>query len=296
MASALRGRKPKAVQKRLKALFFGTAGVGKTTAAIQMPRPYLIDTEGGAENDGYVKLLEAKGGSYMGPKDGATDLDEIIKEATTLLSVAHPYKTLIIDPLTVPYNDELDKSAKMLATREDPLGTAFSRHKGPADRKLKHLLNLLLRLDMNVVITSHAKGEWKNGQPTGTDTFDCYGKLDYLFDLVFLIQKRGNDRVGIVRKTRMETFPEGDIFPFSYDEIAGRYGREILERDARPEELASAEQLQTLTAMLADRIDGEKLQDKWLEKAQADSLSELPAEVAGKCIDFLQQKPQLATA
>lgn len=290
----LRGRKPTAVQKRLKALFFGTAGVGKTTAAIQMPRPYLIDTEGGAENDGYVAMLEEKGGAYMGPKDGATDLDEIIKEATTLLSVAHPYKTLIIDPLTVPYNDELDKSAKMLATKEDPLGTAFSRHKGPADRKLKHLLNLLLRLDMNVLITSHAKGEWKNGQPTGTDTFDCYGKLDYLFDLVFLIQKRGTERVGVVRKTRVAGFPEGDVFPFSYDELATRYGREILERDAKPEDLASPEQVQTLAAMLADRVDGDKLKEKWLEKAGADALGELPADVAAKCIDWMRNGSPVA--
>jgi GTPase SAR1 family protein len=41
---ALRAKKPEAVEKRLKALFYGSAGVGKTTAAIQFPRPYLIDT------------------------------------------------------------------------------------------------------------------------------------------------------------------------------------------------------------------------------------------------------------
>lgn len=289
----LRGKKPTAVKKRLKALFYGTAGVGKTTAAIQFPRPYLIDTEKGATNDQYVAMLSSKGGAYMGPEDGATDLDEIIKEVTALLSTPHTYRTLIIDPLTVPYNDELDKSAKMLATKEDPLGTAFSRHKGPADRKLKHLLNLMLRLDMNVLLTSHAKGEWKNGQPTGTDTFDCYGKLEYLFDLTFLIQKRGTERVGIVRKTRLQEFPEGEAIPFSYDEIANRYGRDILERDATPEELATPEQVSILTSMLNERIDGEKLKEKWLEKAQADALGELPREAAAKCIDFLKT-PQVA--
>jgi hypothetical protein len=46
---ALRGSIPKPEDKRLKAMFFGAAGVGKTTAAIQFPAPYLIDTERGAE-------------------------------------------------------------------------------------------------------------------------------------------------------------------------------------------------------------------------------------------------------
>jgi hypothetical protein len=128
---------------------------------------------------------------------------------------------------------ELDKEAKRLANKDDPSGTAFGRNKQVPDRKVKHLLNLLLRLDMNVIITSHAKGEWKNGAPTGTDTFDCYARLDYLFDLVFQIQKRGKDRVGIVRKTRCIGFEEGEVFPFSYEEIADKYGREVLERKPR---------------------------------------------------------------
>jgi GTPase SAR1 family protein len=56
----LRAKKPTTIQKRFKALFYGAAGAGKTTAAIQFPRPYLIDTERGCENDSYTKLLENK--------------------------------------------------------------------------------------------------------------------------------------------------------------------------------------------------------------------------------------------
>ena len=37
----LRGKKPETIEKRLKALFYGPAGVGKTTCAIQFPKPYL---------------------------------------------------------------------------------------------------------------------------------------------------------------------------------------------------------------------------------------------------------------
>jgi hypothetical protein len=239
-----RGVKPKAVEKRLKALFFGAAGVGKTTAAIQFPRPYLIDTEKGAENDQYVEILDKRGGAVF----QTSDFDELLKEVTSLLTEKHEYRTLIIDPLTVVYNELLDKSAKSLATREDPTGTAFSRHKGPADRKLKHLLNLLLRLDMNVIITSHAKGEWKNGQPTGHGHVRLLRKLDYLFDLVFSSRSGAASASASSSKTRCKGFPEGETFPFSYDQIAEMYGREVLERVAKAERLATPSRSRTSTA------------------------------------------------
>lgn len=282
---ALRGKKPEAMEKRLKALFYGAAGVGKTTAAIQFPRPYLIDTERGAENTQYVKLLNDAGGAYF----FTTSADELIAEVTSLISEKHEYRTVIIDPLTVVYNDLLDKAAA-------EVGTDFGKHKGPADRKIKHLLTLLLRLDMNVIITSHAKPKWvRTKDAKGKDTvveegstFDCYGRLDYLFDLVFEVTKRGKERVGIVRKTRIETFPEGEVFPFCYGEIAERYGRTILERGAVPVALATVEQVAELTALLETRKDGPALAEAWLEKAGAERLSELPADAAVKCIAYLK--------
>lgn len=286
----LRGVQPKAVAKRLKALFYGPAGAGKTTAAIQFPKPYLIDTERGAENDQYVKLLNAAGGAYF----FTTDFDEMVKEVTALLSEKHDFRTLIIDPLTVPYNDLLDRSAQSLATPDDPTGTAFSRHKNLADRKLKRLLNLLLRLDMNVIITSHQKAKWSKvgGELKEIgNTFDCYAKLDYLFDLVFEIEPRGKDsRVGIVRKTRLEGFPEGDVFPFNYSAIAERYGRDVLERMAEAQQLATPEQVKSLERL----VDLLKIEDdtveKWLAKAQASSFEEMPAAAAQKCIEWCEAR------
>lgn len=280
---ALRGIKPTAMAKRLKCLFYGPAGAGKTTAAIQFPRPYLIDCERGAENDQYVKLLEASGGAVF----QTTDFDDMLREIVSLLTERHEFRTVIIDPLTVVYNDLCDKAAKSLVSREDPEGTSFGRHKAKADRQLKHMLNLLLRLDMNVIITSHAKILWGDGMTKLGNTFDCYSKLDYLFDLVFELQKRGTERVGLVKKTRIETFAEGDVFPFTYAEIATRYGRDVLERVAAPESLATLDQVEDLKRLLADRKDGEQLLEKWLDKAQAATLAELPRETAAKCLAFL---------
>lgn len=276
---ALRGKAPTAIKKRLKLLMFGPAGIGKTTAAISFPRPYLIDTERGAENDSYAKLLTDRGGVIF----QTSDFDEMIQEVTSLLSQQHDFQTVILDPLTVVYGDLLDKAAKKV-------GTDFGRHYGEADKRMKHMLNLLLRLDMNVIITCHAKNLYGDGMAVVGQTFDGYKKLDYLFDLVFELQKRGKERVGVVRKTRIEAFPEGDVFPFSYDEIAKRYGTDVLERAAVPIVLASPEQINELTELLEPRADKAELLDKWLEKAQAETPAEMTADQIAACIKFLTTK------
>lgn len=283
---ALKGKKPQLIEKRLKALFYGAAGVGKTTCAIQFPRPYLIDTERGAENDQYVKLLDAAGGAYF----FTTDPDELIEEIISLLKEKHEYKTLIIDPLTVIYNDLLDKAA-------DKVGTDFGKHKGPADRKIKHLLTLLLRLDMNVIITSHAKPKWVRGIKDGKETvieegntFDCYGRLDYLFDLVFEIQKRANERVGIVKKTRIEGFKDSEQFPFTYESIAKKYGRHILERDAIPQILATTEQAKELKRLIELLKTPPEIYQKWLDHNDSATFDEIPSEKMETYINFLKSK------
>lgn len=60
---ALRGTTPVAEEQRPKVFLFGEAGVGKTTAALQFPRPYVIDAEQGTSTDQYVDLIVAGGGA-----------------------------------------------------------------------------------------------------------------------------------------------------------------------------------------------------------------------------------------
>jgi len=277
---ALRAVKPEAVQKRLKALFYGASGTGKTTAAISFPSPYLIDTEKGSHNDQYVKLLQQKGGVIY----NTTDFDELVTEVKTLLTEKHEYRTLIIDPLTIVYEDLLNKSAAKN-------GTDFGRHYSEANKKIKHLLSLLLRLDMNVIITSHAKNEYGQNMAVLGQTFDCYKKLDYLFDLVFEVQKRGpKERVGIIKKSRIEAFPDGEQFPFSYEEIAKRYGREVLERHAVAEVLATKEQIDHLKHLIEIFKEPEEVTQKWLDKAEAVSFDEMPEALIVKCIAYMENK------
>lgn len=286
---ALRGIKPQAIEKRLKALFYGAAGVGKTTAAINFPVPYLIDTEKGAENDQYTKILDRVGGAVF----QTMDFDELLVEVKSLLVEEHGFKTLIIDPLTTLYNDLLDKSAiflKNTSKEKDATGTEFGRHYGEANKKMKHLLNLLLRLDMNVIITSHAKNEYAGNMTVIGSTFDCYKKLDYMFDLVFEIQKRGKERIGIVRKTRIESFVDSEQFPFSYDSIAEKYGRSILEKDAIAQKLATREQVLGIKRLIDLLKIPEETVQKWLDKDGAETIEEMSFDYSTKCLNALTAK------
>jgi hypothetical protein len=276
---ALRGKKPEQIEKRLKVLFYGMAGSGKTMASIQFPNPYLIDTEKGAENAQYVELLNASNGAIF----QTSDFDEMIIEIKSLLSEKHNFKTLIIDPLTTVYTDLLEKAEK-------EVGTQYGRHYGIANTKMKHMLNLLLRLDMNVIVTSHAKNEYGENLAVLGQTFDCYKKLDYLFDLVIEVQKRGLERVGFVKKSRLKSFAESEVFPFSYDEISMKYGSDILIKEAIPEELATPEQVAEVEHLTKLLQIPEEVQHKWLTKARASSFEEMEKDKISLCIDFMKKK------
>lgn len=280
----LRGISPEKIEKRLKLFLYGQAGSGKTIASIQFPCPYIIDTEKGATNDQYVELIKKQKGAIF----QTSDFDELLDEVKALLTEKHNFKTLVIDPLTTVYNDLLDKAA-------DKVGTVFGRHYGEANKQMKHLINLLLRLDMGVIITSHAKREYGDNLAVLGNTYDCYKKIDYLFDLVLEVEKRGKERVGIVKKTRIEAFAEAEQFPFNYKTIADKYGKEILEKEAVPQELASGEQLEKISNLIdVLKVENETI-NKWLKKAECASLDELPDKVAKKIIENLSEKLKKVT-
>jgi len=288
----LRGVEPAQIIKRFKAFWYGETGTHKTKVSIQFPRPYMIDTEQGATNDQYAQAIRTSEGHHW----FTTDLDEIIEEVVALMTERHSFKTLIIDPITVPYNEAVDKAAREIAARaKDPRidGTEYGRHRAVADRKMKRLFNLLTNLDMNVILTSHAKTKWLRQGDQITEagtTFDAYSKLEYLFDLVLETQKRGQERWARVMKSRIEAFPEGDTFQFSYPEIARRYGLQVMEKPSEPVVPANDAQifrLQHLTEVL--KIDEGQIA-RWLTKAGAEEYEDLSTAQAAQLIAWLEAK------
>lgn len=286
---ALRGIQPELVKKRLKTLMYGVAGAGKTMAAISFPRPYLIDTEKGYEHEQYLEKIKQNGGSVF----HTIDFDEVLTEVKALATEKHSYKTLIIDPLTVIYNNLIEKCASARVSHKNPDGMAHGGHYIAADRKMKQLLSLLIKVDMNVIITCHSKNLYGDNMTLLGQTFDGYKKLDYLFDLVFEINKKGKIRESIIKKTRIEAFQESDRFPFSYDEIATRYGREILEKDCQ-ELLATPHQISQIENYIKLMNIKPEIIEKWLNKGDANSWDEMDRKHMDSIIEYLKSKLTLS--
>jgi hypothetical protein len=281
---ALRAKKPEAVTKRLKLFMFGPAGVGKTTAAIQFPKSYIIDCERGTEN--YEKLINDSGSAVF----QTTDLQEVVQEVKGLLTEKHDYRTLVIDPITTIYNDLLDKC-------EMQVGSDFGRHYGAANKTMKRLANLIMALDMNVVITAHAKPEYGQNLAKIGYTFDGWKQLDYWFDLVVELGKKGKKRFAKVVKTRIDSFPDEDVFEWNYDAIKRRYDVTMLEKEAAQVKLAAPEQVREIKELLSLVRLPEGTVDKWFAKAGVDLWEDMPAEVVAKCIEYVKGRlPNLSAA
>ena len=280
----LRGKMPDKIESRLKCMFYGESKVGKTYAAIQFPKPYVIAVEDGVKNEEYLEILKKNGGCVF----QTMDFEDIIKEIETLTSIKHDYKTLVIDSLSLIYSDLLDKSALKLKK------IGFGQHYQDANRQIKRLLSLLFRLDMNVIVISHAKDVYtlSNGERVKVgSSFDCYSKLDYYFDFVFEITRHGSKRIAFVKGTRdRHKFPEDSSFEFSYDAFASRYGKSIIEKEAVPVKMISQDQIDEFYKYFELGILTNELEKKWLNKAGVKSLSELSDETAVRCLNYLREK------
>jgi len=295
---ALRGKNPAELcgEKRAKILLYGEPGVGKTTTALKFPAPYIIDTEKGAEHKDYLELLTKNKGAIF----QSCDYDDIMDEVKSLTFEKHPFKTLVIDSIT-PVFEGLKRSYG----KDEKIGTLFSRDKHAANGDLTDLGLLLLRLDMNIIITSHAKMKYKMiaDDYSGKKTLEAIGfcgigieTLSYIFDFEAELQFRGKRHVGNVSKTRFkEPFPVGKDISLEFKDIAEKYGEEILLKECE-----KAIQISEVTGkkihdlIVALKISADKVQ-RWLTKFEVDKLSSLTEENGLQIIDAIFKKhPELA--
>lgn len=284
---ALKAKQPEEV-KATKPKFFisGEAKVGKTTFALQFPKPYLIDTEGGAVREQYVTALKKSGGAYFGKEEGSQDFDTVNNEVKELAKSKHPYQTLIIDSFSYLF---LLKAAEA----EESIGSEYGKDKKEAIKPTRRLMGLLEKLDMTTILVCHAKDKWekkpgsKDRELVGT-TFDGWDKLEYIYDLWLEILPQG--RAMMVRGSRLNQFPKGDSFPCSYEKFSQLYGKDIIEKEAVPVIFATDEQLKRVVQLVDALKVPESQIDKWFISFNVEEWKEMSKEQIQKCIDLMEKK------
>ena len=285
---------PEAVEpKKPKVLIFGPPGVGKTWVSLEFPKVYYIDTEGGADLAHYRDKLRNAGGMYFGPEQGSLDFDTVIGQIEALATEQHDYKTIVIDSITKLFNTAITDEQTRLGDKD-----AFGASKKPAVRNMSKLVRWLNRADMNAVIIAHQKDQWgldaKGNREVIGQTFDAYEKLEYDLHFVLRIAKLGNGanskRFAQIGKSRLTGFPEGERFDWSYAEFAERYGKDVIEKEARPIVLASPEQVAEINRLIALVNLPEGTTGKWLTKAGVETFEEMDTDVIAKCIDHLKKQ------
>lgn len=279
--TTLKFKKPEIKASRLKVMFYGEMGTGKSICACSFPQTAYIDTEGTTSKVKYAQRIIDNAGQVI----ETGDFEEILSTVKALMTTKHDFVTLVIDSLTVPYEN-------LIIEMERKVGSEFGRHVTAANSKMKQLVNLLLRIDMNVIITCQAKKEYGGKMEVIGQTYNCYNRLGYMFDLVFEAQVRGDKHVGVVRKSRIDSFPMRDSFDFSYEEIKKRYGSEIMEKAVISEVLATKEQVAELNRLIELFAVPEETSQKWLDKCNCEGFEEMPFDVIQKCIDSLHRKLQ----
>lgn len=276
---------PKATEpSRPKITVFGKPGVGKTWGALDFPSVYYVDTEAGADLAHYTDKLKKSGGVYFGREQGSQDFATVIEQVKALATETHPYKTLVIDSLSKIYNLEVNKEAERLGEKD-----GFGASKKPAVRMSGTLIRWLDKLDMNVILICHEKPEWSKGEQIGFVP-DAHEKLEYELHLCLRIAKEGDSRKALVKKSRLIEFTDGSRFDWSYSEFVKKYNKQVMEATAKQIVLASQEQLAELNELLEIVRLPEGEVEKWLKKANVESLAEMSSEKLNACITMLKSR------
>lgn len=282
---ALKAKAPvDVIPTKPKFMISGESGVGKTFFALDFPKPYLIDSEGGATREQYQAKLKKTGGAYFGKDEGSQDFRSVIEEVKQLTTTKHEYKTLIIDSFTYLYMLEASEA-------EAKGGSDFGRDKKMANIPTRQLISVLEKCDLNIILICHSKTKWERRGKDIIDagsTFDGYDKLEYILDLWIEILKGG--KTFLVKKSRIQNLTQGDSYPLSYDKFAELYGKDTVERDAVPVSLASDEQIARLLVLIEGlKIDQETI-DKWYKKCNVESWVEMSSEQIQSLITFCEKK------
>lgn len=262
------------IEPKLKAFIWGGSGVGKTILALQFPKPVMIDMESGSS---------LYGKSFKFDVLSTTDPDQVIEAVRGLKHDKHPYKTLILDPITIFWEALQKKWSDIYLKRLT--GTKAHKHEyydmqpgdwGTIKGEYKELIQDLLAIDMNVIVIAREKTNYKDGEfmKVAGVTFDAEKHTDYAFDTVLRLFVEGGKYFMMKQKDRSNRLPD-DPIPTSYKKLEELFGKEVLDRKVEPVVYAKKAQKDQITKLCAElKIPSTTLNDR-LKNCGATCLNDL---------------------
>ena len=282
-------QKATAFDKRLKLFLWGEYGTFKTPLALQFPNPAVIDLEGGTDhyrNQFNFDLLKA------------TAPDDIMEAVDWLLVNPHPYRTLVIDPVTI-YWDALQRKWADIFLKRKKGGAGYKidfYELQPNDwRYIKGELNTLLRklvaLDMNIIVTARQKTRYKEGafmEAIG-ETFDGDKSLPYMFDtIVHTFLGDDEEPMGKCLRDRTRTLSK-EPFKLAYTFFEKLFGEDALTREAKPITFATKEEKAKITEYIEKLGLSEEKVKQRLATYGATTLDDLTEDNAKLIIEKLEK-------
>jgi hypothetical protein len=285
----LRAKKPEIEEARFQAVVYANRGVGKTHFCCSFPNSYYIDTEGLQNYPHFVEMLKKNGSEII----RLNDISEIIKEVKELMSTKHEFKTIIIDSITFPFHFLANMEAERLGriAKGDDDGTGFGKNLAKAKRLTFELGMLLSRTDMNCIVTAHEKVKYEKNVEVGKAS-DVNDKLEYSLGTVINLRRLGEKVKAHIEKSR---YPELKIFETldfddGYEMLCNRLGKKLFEREVKPEELATPEQIIEFNRLIEILNVPEEIVQKYIINARATTKEQMNREIMQKTIDHLLNK------
>ena len=163
---------------------YGQPSLGKSTLALSMPRPLLLDTDGG------LHRVQAEYRTDSVPVTCYDDVLNVLKEDLS------DYDTIVIDTLGKLVDFMCDKAAKENPKMLQGDGTFSQKGWGVVKNYFKALVKELERLDKNLIFVAHEKetqqGDEKYIRPdvSGSSGKDIIKELDFLGYMEVVGKKR----------------------------------------------------------------------------------------------------------
>ena len=185
--------------------------------------------------------------------------------------------------------------------------STYGAEKKPAIGKMRSLIHRLAGLSMTKLLIHQEKPAWVGGEINGV-VIDGWDRINYVMDVVIHVVRSGQQRIAKVERSRMQQFPEGLTFPWSYAEFAQRLHSQPTKPDVVEDTVAddagvvatsgtaatSTDNRQSangtlddLRRLIRDTQTPIEVIDRWLTKTGAASWDDVPAELVDKCINHL---------